>query len=58
MNQGPFKYYVIKIWTLLDHAYPVCNKTLLIKQTNLTLLFLHLAYPNHPPGPLDYVIFE
>ena len=52
MNQGPFKYYVIKIWALLDHTYPLCNKTLSIKQTNLKLLFHHLA------GPLDYVIFE
>ena len=34
-NKGPFKYYVIKILTLLDPTHPVCNQSLLIKQTNL-----------------------
>ena len=49
---GPFKYYVIKILTFLDHTHPVCNQTLLIKHT----LFSNLAYPTHS-HPLDYEIF-
>ena len=48
-QQGPFKYYIIKILALLDPTHPVCNQTLLIKKTNFMLLHNHLAYPIHPP---------
>ena len=47
-SKGPFKYYVIKILTLLDPTHPVCNQSLFIKQRNFMLLRNHLAYPNHP----------
>ena len=49
LDQGPFKYYVIKILTPFDPTHPVCNQTSLIKQTNSMLLRNHLAYPTHTP---------
>ena len=54
-TKGPFKYYVIKILTILDPTHPVCNQTLLIKQTNFMLLCNHLAYPIHPPFLITYI---
>ena len=36
-SKGPFKYYVIKILTILDPTHSVCNQTLLIKQAYLML---------------------
>ena len=44
-SKGQFKYNVIKILTLFDPTHPVCNQTLLMKQTFLMLLSNHLASP-------------
>ena len=55
VNWGSFKYYVIKILTLLEPTHPVCNQTLLTKSIDSMLVHTHLAYHTHP---LDYLIFQ